>query len=145
MIYCPMSQITRVAQRSALSHGYNVTCACPSPHSRWADGSVTRTVVWGRVQINQLLLFPSHQSVAVVVSLMKLVIQEWHSDGWAVFLFQFLSNRIKRGQLFPARFYVTASGDAMTLAFLSEFCTNNLVWIKIKMENEMVLLSRRKD
>ena len=71
MFYCPMSQITRVAQRSALFHGYNVTWACPTPHSRWADGSVTHTVVWGRVQINQLLLFPSHQSVSVVVLLFR--------------------------------------------------------------------------
>ena len=83
-----MSQSTRVTKRSAFLGRYNVTSACPSQHSRGTGGGVSDTV-WRQVEINQLLVFPGHQSVSVVVSLVKFAVQECYSDSCAVFLFQF--------------------------------------------------------
>ena len=74
MFYSLMSQLTRVTKRSAFLGRYNVTSADPSQHSRGAGGNVSHTVVWGRVEINQLLVFRGHQSVSVVVSLVKLAV-----------------------------------------------------------------------
>ena len=74
MFYSLMSQLTRVTKRSAFLGRYNVTSACPSQHSRGAGGGVSHTVIWRRVEINQLLLFAGDQSVSVVVSLVKFAV-----------------------------------------------------------------------
>ena len=60
-------QITRFAKRFAFLVGSNVTCAFSSQHSKGASSRVSYTVVWGGVKINQLVVFPSYQSVSVVV------------------------------------------------------------------------------
>jgi len=129
MFYCSVSQIARVTKRSTFLSGCIFTLACPSQHSRRAGGRVPHTVVWGRVEIDQLLFLFSHQSVSVVVSCAKLVVQEWYSDSSAVYFFQFWSNHGKRGKLLPASFHIATTGDAMTLAYFSEICSNNLLWI----------------
>ena len=129
MFYCAVSQITRVTKRPTfLIGGWISTLACPSQHSRWACGRVPYTVVWGWVEVDQLLFCFSHQSVSVGVS-MKLVVQEWYFDSCAIFLFQFWSNHVKGGQLLPASFQIATSGDAMTLTFFSQDSPNNLSWI----------------
>ena len=71
-----MTQVTRVTKRPAFLGGRIFTFAGPSQHSRRTGSRIPYTVVWGRVQINQVLFFPSHQSVSVVVSFVKLVVQE---------------------------------------------------------------------
>ena len=76
MFYSLMSQLARVAKRSAFLARYSVTSAGPSQHSRGTSGDVSDTIVWGRVEINQLLLFRGHQSVSVAVSLVRFVVQE---------------------------------------------------------------------
>ena len=129
MLYCSVSQIARVTKRSAFLSGCIFTLACPSQHSRRAGGRVPHTIVWGRVEIDQLLFLFSHRSVSVVVSCAKFVVQEWHSDSCAVYLFQFWSNHGKRGKLLPASFQIATTGDAMTFTYFSEICSNNLLWI----------------
>ena len=76
MFYSSMSQLTRVTKRYAFLARDNVTSTSPSQHSRGTCGGVSNTVVWGRVEINQLLVFPGHQSVSVVFSLVKFAVQK---------------------------------------------------------------------
>lgn len=98
MCHCIRFQFARFTQtneRFAVAVGDVIASAGSSQHSWKAHVIVSHAVVWGRVEINQPVVFTGDGFEPIANSLLKLVLHEPHSHGIAVFLLQLCSNVFK--------------------------------------------------